>query len=521
MSLLAELNRFNPESVPAAYALAREIEQGGPSPSTVADMLFTLDSLESAYPQHAGTYQRLQNEIWERYGALVDSDAPAGPPDTEMDGGMIFSMSTCDHQELPPLDQEEIEEAAQVATQTGEEIDLGELTEMLNQELLIRDRGIMPPWARYPETFNLRDAPPTEMRGTVTPIDFRQEARLLAANPRSRSKAVSRYFSAEAEALAPSYLIGDNAKLAKQDGTCWLGGGVALAPHTTSELGPNLCPYATKGCAAGCLNLSGRAKVYKGVLPGRLKRTKLLFSHRPAFMAMLEDDFKKWQRKAARGGPNCAEYKLAIRMNILSDLEWEYWALPWPELDMERMSVVKRYPDIQFYDYTKIPSRMERFLSGNWPDNYHLTFSWSELNAEFAFNVLDQGGSVAVAFDHTSKKDMPTEYCGYPVINADLTDFRFLDREMFDIPKGVGFFCGLKMKMTPKLADYYDHKEEERAKGLPIGSRTGGFFQYADLVPESNAHPGEFKAKLIAAARQRQHEQQQEGFQPGVPKSWM
>ena len=86
------------------------------------------------------------------------------------------------------------------------------------------------------------------------------------------------------------------------------------------------------------------------------------------------------------------------------------------------------HPDIQFYDYTKNPHRMQKFLDGtDWPWNYHLAFSLSENfnNEAHAYSFIRQGGQIAVVF----KNESPPRY-GLPnhedelfdVINGDIHD---------------------------------------------------------------------------------------------------
>jgi hypothetical protein len=71
---------------------------------------------------------------------------------------------------------------------------------------------------------------------------------------------------------------------------------------------------------------------------------------------------------------------------------------------------------------------MVSFLDGKLPSNYSLTFSRSETNESQCLDVLARGGNVAVVF---RSKTLPTHWNGFPVINGDENDLRFLD------PKGV------------------------------------------------------------------------------------
>ena len=67
---------------------------------------------------------------------------------------------------------------------------------------------------------------------------------------------------------------------------------------------------------------------------------------------------------------SCAKQNLipVFRLNGTSDIRWENQTV------MGHNNVMDMFPDVQFYDYTKIPNRY------NVPSNYHLTFSRSESN---------------------------------------------------------------------------------------------------------------------------------------------
>lgn len=189
-----------------------------------------------------------------------------------------------------------------------------------------------------------------------------------------------------------------------------------LAPYTLS--GNNVCPQASKGCAAACLNTAGFG-VYDTVQQARIKRTKWFFEDRVAFMAQLKTELKAFVKKCSK-----LSVKPAVRLNGTSDLKWE-------ELDR---GLFTEFSDVQFYDYTKITKRMIRYCNQELPDNYHLTFSRSESNDAAVKQVLSAGGNVAVVFGDK----LPKKWNGVKVINADVTDQRFLD------PQHI--ICGLLAK---------------------------------------------------------------------------
>lgn len=210
----------------------------------------------------------------------------------------------------------------------------------------------------------------------------------------------------------------NNAKIEKSNksGKGYLSVIMHLAPYNLS--GKNVCPQASKGCAAACLNTAGFGK-YNMVQQARINRTKWFFENRAAFMAQLRKEITAFVKKC-----NKNKVKPAIRLNGTSDLKWEELA----------KNLFTDFPEVQFYDYTKITKRMLRFCAGMLPKNYHLTFSRSESNDKDVQHVLAAGGNVAVVF----KDKMPKKWNGVKVINADNTDQRFLD------PKNV--VCGLLAK---------------------------------------------------------------------------
>lgn len=190
-----------------------------------------------------------------------------------------------------------------------------------------------------------------------------------------------------------------------------------LAPSRLS--GYQTCPMASQGCAAACLNTAGRGRFTK-TQEARIKKTRWFFEDRESFMGQLVKDIGAAIRKAGREG-----FIPTIRLNGTSDIRWEtvrYWD----------RTIFEWFPNVQFYDYTKIPNRT------NIPSNYHLTFSRSEENDNNAEAMLAAGMNVAVVF-----KSLPLTHFGYPVISGDETDLRFLD------PKNV--VVGLTAKGKAKL----------------------------------------------------------------------
>ena len=173
-----------------------------------------------------------------------------------------------------------------------------------------------------------------------------------------------------------------------------------LAPHESSGYG-NVCPMATDGCIATCLGRYSGHMVMEQVRKAQNDKVRLFFTDNALFLACLRHDIRKLVRKAKRKG-----MRPAVRINGSSDL---------PKVSI---AMSQEFPDVTFYDYTKIPRPWTRETS-----NYHITFSRSENNERDCMDVLEHGGNVAVLF----AGDRPTTWHGYKVIDGDLHDVRFLD----------------------------------------------------------------------------------------------
>ena len=120
-------------------------------------------------------------------------------------------------------------------------------------------------------------------------------------------------------------------------------------------------------------------------------------------------DIEKLQRKAKKRG-----LIPAVRVNGTTDVQWEHQKI-------DGRTLFEIFPDIRWYDYSKIPNRKV-------PENYHITFSYSGIS-EFQPVVQKQLNSnpttnLAVVFDGT----LPANFLGRPVVNGDDSDVRFYDK---------------------------------------------------------------------------------------------
>src|SRR5690606_7460905 len=149
---------------------------------------------------------------------------------------------------------------------------------------------------------------------------------------------------------------------------------LSLSPSSASGAG-NVCPFASPGCSAVCLNYAGRGQM-SNVQQARIEKTRFWFSDKDGFLELLETDLSRVNQQAVRHGK-----RAAVRLNVFSDIPWERF------LDLQS------YSNIQFYDYTKIYKRL-----GRTPKHYYLTFSLSETNEKEGQKALEQGFNVAVPF---------------------------------------------------------------------------------------------------------------------------
>jgi hypothetical protein len=205
-----------------------------------------------------------------------------------------------------------------------------------------------------------------------------------------------------------------NHKIVKGEKLGYLTGILHLAPGSIS--GYEVCPKRSSGCTHSCLFMSGMG-VFSTVQAARIKKTKEFFENRTVFLEQLKKDIEALKKKADK-----LQMKTAVRLNGTSDIEWT------------RFGIMEEFPDIQFYDYTKVPNRLTKAN----PSNYYLTFSLSENNLTESMAMLKLGWNVAAVF----RNDIPSEWNGYQVINGDESDVRFLD------PQGV--VVGLKAKGKAK-----------------------------------------------------------------------
>lgn len=210
-----------------------------------------------------------------------------------------------------------------------------------------------------------------------------------------------------------------NPKLLKGEKKGYMSFILHLSPANVS--GYETCPKRTAGCTAACLNTAGRGGMIKKgettnvIQEARKRKTRMFFEQREQFLVDLEADIRLGIKQAEKKG-----LIPCFRLNGTSDIAWE------------KYGIIEKFPNIQFYDYTKMRNRKVTHLK-----NYHLTFSKADGNDMDVRLAAQAGMNVAAVF-----KSVPETYIGRPVIDGDETDLRFLD------PQGV--IVGLKAKGKAK-----------------------------------------------------------------------
>lgn len=201
--------------------------------------------------------------------------------------------------------------------------------------------------------------------------------------------------------------------------------GIYLASADLS--GFNVCPNS-EYCKDNCLNGSGHNRVNRlskkdTIDRSRTIKTRLLFANKEVFMRIMIHEIEKERKKAENNGTF-----FSIRLNCTSDINPIAFTL-------NGKNILEIFPDIQFYDYTKV---LNRIALAKKYSNYDITWSidGSEKNREIGLELLKNGGRVAVVY---GENDMPKTWYGYECCNGDETDYR---------PSDIAPVCALKFKKT-------------------------------------------------------------------------
>jgi hypothetical protein len=217
--------------------------------------------------------------------------------------------------------------------------------------------------------------------------------------------------------------VSTDAKTTKGESLGFLTGILYLAPATTTKW--NTCSMAKVAqCDKACLYTAGRGAM-NSVQQARIRKTEWFFTDRQSFMQQLVVDIDKLFFKAKRMG-----LTPLVRLNGTSDIQWE--SIPINGYK----NIFEAFPDVQFYDYTKIANRTDL------PANYDLTFSYSGVEGfqPFVTKALLNNMRMAVVF--RKEKDIPMTFMGIPVVSGDNSDVRHLDDKVI-----VGLYAKGKAKL--------------------------------------------------------------------------
>lgn len=206
-------------------------------------------------------------------------------------------------------------------------------------------------------------------------------------------------------------------KLNKSTKYGYLSAGLSFAPASTS--GRNVCPHSTPGCRALCLTYTGQGGIgldednMNPCQSARINRTRLFYSDPERFWEMFEREMTIHIGRAYEEGliPE-------FRPNVYSDILWERVQMTGYLHD----NMFQAWPMVEFHDYTKVPYEYRPIEA--LPRNYHLTMSLAESNDTECMVALEKGRNVAAVF----RGGLPESFGGYPVINGDEHDLRFLDQ---------------------------------------------------------------------------------------------
>jgi len=220
--------------------------------------------------------------------------------------------------------------------------------------------------------------------------------------------------------------VDSNAKTVKGQAQGFMTGVLYLAPYKLS--GFNTCAMADIAqCAHACLNTAGRAGIIKTgestnpIQQARIRKTKQFYNERNTFMLTLVKDIEKLIKQAHKLG-----FIPLVRLNGTSDIRWENVRFDYEFMHgkIRNVTIFEIFPEVQFYDYTKIPNRKDL------PSNYDLTFSYSGVKAyqKYAMQAIDSGMRLAVVFRLQDK--IPANYLGLPCVDGDKTDIRHLDPKL-------------------------------------------------------------------------------------------
>ena len=211
--------------------------------------------------------------------------------------------------------------------------------------------------------------------------------------------------------------VGTNAKTIKGDGDEYLTGILYMTPWkvTVNNKTFNSCSMAEQaGCIKACLNTAGRG-AFTNVQAARQRKAQWFYSDRDTFMVQMVEDCEKFVKYCTK-----KDIQPVVRPNGTTDIRWEL--IKCIRYGVTYDNLMLAFPEIQFYDYTKIANRKITHLG-----NYHMTWSYSGANEKYSEQMsqaLNNGMNIAVVF---RKPNVNTHWKGLPIIDGDKDDLRIKD----------------------------------------------------------------------------------------------
>ena len=196
-----------------------------------------------------------------------------------------------------------------------------------------------------------------------------------------------------------------------------------LAPYNQNSKGINICPKASKGCAAACLFTAGRGR-FDNVKNARINRTEYFLADKERFCLQLAGELVQINKTAKKRSE-----LVAIRLNGTSDLDFIYLFKTYAGLDPLSLS------QLIYYDYSKILGKVKKYID---EPRYILTFSRAEDNHSEAIEALQLGANVSAVFNG----ELPRRFKGFKVIDGDESDIVMIYNR--------GAVLGLKAKGAAK-----------------------------------------------------------------------
>ena len=219
--------------------------------------------------------------------------------------------------------------------------------------------------------------------------------------------------------------------------------------------GYNVCPIANKlttgennpnksNCSSCCVGYNGYASYQSNVMESRIKKTISYFLDRNTFMESLIYEIDKAIKESNKKG-----LKPTFRLNAYSDIRWE------KEYINNGKNIFDLFPDVTYYDYTKLLNRIT-------PDNYQLTYSHYNPDFKDTSKALKSGLNSAIVFEKLPKY-ITIDSIKYAVVNGDLTDLR-IDEKINGKSVVVGLkFKGSKVKLNNAIVEGFAISKENNS----------------------------------------------------------